>query len=114
MNSLRTYAIVWLSGVIAGVVIMERWRRTGKRLIPPPSSAGDVAETPTASSASRSSRGTQPVTWVLVAGARSDAVRVQQFVKRMTPWTSSTVPSITAARRWSQVLEPGDTPHEHA
>jgi len=114
MNSLRTYAILWLSGLIAGVIVMERWRRTGKRLIPPPSSAHDDAGTPSASSASMSSGGTPKVTWVLVTGARSDAARVHQFVKRVTPWTSTPAPWLAEAQRRMPESEPGRVPHEPA
>ena len=44
MNSMKTYLLVWLGGVIAGVIIMERWRRTGRGLIPRVESATDGVE----------------------------------------------------------------------
>ena len=47
MDSMRTYLLVWLGGVIAGVVIMERWRRTGHGLIPTAETTGDAVETTT-------------------------------------------------------------------
>jgi hypothetical protein len=104
MSSLRTYAILWFSGLFAGVVIMERWRRTGKRLIPEPPSAGDGVETATSDSPSRD---TPKVTTVLVAGAKADAQRVHHFVKRLTVWTTNSAPSVAELRRWSQNPPPG-------
>jgi hypothetical protein len=95
MSSLRTYAILWFSGLIAGVVIMERWRRTGKRLIPSAPSTGNVGATPATGSPSTHSK--PKVTTVLVTGARTDVERVQQFVKRVTPWTSP-APSVAVPR----------------
>ncbi|MET0911286.1 MAG: hypothetical protein ABWZ99_17615 [Ilumatobacteraceae bacterium] len=114
MNTLRTYAILWLSGLIAGVVVMERWRRTGKRLIPTPSSADGVVEGPATSAAPTSPGGTPKVSWVLVAGAKNDAIRVQQLVRRVTPWTSTPAPSIPGAPRWNDAPEPGSSPHGSA
>jgi hypothetical protein len=108
MNTARTYAILWLSGLIAGVIVMERWRRTGKRLIPTASSTRDDAAQPAGTASSTSSRGTPAVSWILVAGARSDARRAQQFVRRVTPWTTARVPSATELRRWSLATEPTD------
>jgi hypothetical protein len=109
MNSLRNYAIVWFSGLLAGVVIMERWHLTGKRLIPPP--ARDGAGGP----ASASPTGDKPkVSAALIAGAKDDAVRVHHFVKRVTPWTSNPAPTEAEARRWGQVATPNETPSQPA
>ena len=29
MKSVRVYLVFWLSGLIAGVILVERWRRNG-------------------------------------------------------------------------------------
>ena len=34
MNSMKMYLAFWLSGLIAGVVLVERWRRRGGDLRP--------------------------------------------------------------------------------
>ena len=112
MNTLRTYAILWLSGLIAGVIVMERWRRTGKRLIPPPPSARTAAETVTGGSTSSATPPT--MSWVGIAGARSDAARAQQFVRRVAPWTGTGVPTPAEVRRWSQAIRPQDRHDEPA
>ncbi len=53
MDSMKTYLLVWLGGVIAGVIIMESWRRTGRGLIPTAASTADAVETTTATDASK-------------------------------------------------------------
>ena len=34
MNSIKMYLMFWLTGLVAGVVLMERWRRHGGRYVP--------------------------------------------------------------------------------
>ena len=102
MNSVKTYFVLWLSGLIAGVLVMERWRRTGRGLVTPAERAGDAVETPTASTASKVSRDKPKVSAVLVAGAKADAVRIHSLAKRLTPWGSTSVPSPAELRGWSR------------
>ena len=92
MDSMKTYLLVWLGGVIAGVVIMERWRRTGRGLIPRAQTPADAAETATATSAcegvTRQDEGVRGA----VRGAKADADRFRHFVRRVTPWTPDPSP----------------------
>jgi hypothetical protein len=112
-STMKTYATLWLSGLIAGVIIMERWRRTGRRLIPVPDRAADADGPPTASTASTLSPDQAKVSAVLLAGAKADAVRVQHFVQRVTPWTPD--PSPARLHGWSQpAATPASTPHPPA
>ena len=89
---MKTYLILWLSGLIAGVLVMERWRRTGRGLVTPADRAEEAVETPTANTPSAVSLDKPSVPAVLVAGAKADAVRIHYFVKRVTPWTSTPAP----------------------
>ena len=112
-STIKTYLILWFSGLIAGVLIMERWRRTGRGLIPTARSAGETVGTPTASTASTVSRDKPRVSAVLVAGAKADAVRLRHFVLRVTPWTPT--PSPAQLRGWSQpAATPANTPNPPA
>ena len=104
-STLKTYSALWLSGLIAGVVIMERWRRTGRRLIPVAESAEETAG-PAESTASTASGDQPKVSAVLVAGAKADAVRVRHFVQRVAPWTPDPPP--TQPPRWW--VPPAETP----
>jgi hypothetical protein len=64
MKSLNLNFKFWLAGVIAGVILMERWRRYGARSVP--------AEKPKTSS-------------LIVAGAKADAERAKRMLKQTTP-----------------------------
>ena len=48
MKSLKVYLMFWVSGLVVGVVLVERWRRTGQ-IIPTPDSVEEAAETAAAS-----------------------------------------------------------------
>ena len=89
MNSLKTYLTLWLSGVIAGVIVMERWRRTGRGLIvsSPGPAAGVETSAPTRPPQGLSSLPSTAT--FLVAGAKADAQRLGNAVRRLTPWTST-------------------------
>lgn len=34
MTSMRTLVLFWVAGLLAGIVLMERWRRHGGRYVP--------------------------------------------------------------------------------
>ena len=85
MSSMKTYLLVWLGGVIAGVIIMERWRRTGRGLIPTAASRADAIETTNATAASVVPADKPKVSAALIAGAKADADRFRHFVRRVTP-----------------------------
>jgi hypothetical protein len=110
MNSMKTYLLVWLGGVIAGVIIMERWRRTGRGLIPTAGSTADTVETATAAdaNASKVAADKPKVSAVLIAGAKADADRFRHFVRRVTPWTPD--PSPARLRGWSRAPAPASAP----
>ena len=108
MDSMKTYLLVWLGGVIAGVIIMERWRRTGRRLIPTAESTADAVETTTAIKASSESPDKPKVSAALVAGAKADADRFRHLVRRVTPWTPD--PSPAQLRGWTGGATPASAP----
>jgi hypothetical protein len=102
---------VWFSGLLAGVLIMERWQRTGRGLIPTAARAGDAVPA-TATSALTVSSDKPTVAAALVAGAKADAVRVRHFVRRVTPWTPN--PSPAELRGWSRAATPVSSPDRPA
>ena len=107
MNAIKSYITVWVAGLIAGVIIMERWRRTGLRLIPTTAREGDV-EPASASGGSTVPAKPPKVSATLVLGAKADAARVRYFVQRVTPWTPN--PSHVELRGWSRGATPASTP----
>jgi hypothetical protein len=75
MKSLNLNFKFWLAGVIAGVILMERWRRYGARS----ARAGDaVAASTTSSEKPKASS-------LIVAGAKADAERAKRLLKQPTP-----------------------------
>ncbi len=79
MTSMRTLVIFWVSGVIAGIVLMERWRRHGGRYIPVEATTPESAIGAPVPSRPR----TTNVVGLVVAGAKLDAQRVKTQVVRI-------------------------------
>ena len=89
MKSIKMYLKFWLAGLVAGVVLMERWRRHGGRYVPVESVEADVA--PSASTAPSASDDKPRASALIVAGAKADAERVRRLLKKATPAKSDTV-----------------------
>jgi len=79
MDSIKTNLKFWLAGLIAGVILVERWRRYGGRNIP--------------AQASTVSADKPKVSKSIVTGAKADAERVRRLLERTTPPSSETVGS---------------------
>jgi len=78
MKSMRILLVVWLSGIIAGVVLMERWRRHGGRYVPVETIEVSVETSPPGSmSATRRPN----VVGLVVTGAKLDAERVRRRLR---------------------------------
>ena len=45
MNSMKTYLIVWVAGLVAGLILMERWQRTSGLLAPTAEDEGEATGT---------------------------------------------------------------------
>ena len=81
MKSMRVYLIFWLSGAVAGVVLMERWRRHGGQYLPvEPVPAEDVGRPPTGTVPTASAN-TPGIVGLVVKGAQLDAERVLQRLR---------------------------------
>jgi hypothetical protein len=73
---MRFLLVVWLSGILAGVVLMERWRRRGDSYVSVESIELSIEE---AAPASTSSATRIPnVVGLVVTGAKLDAERVRR------------------------------------
>ena len=44
MKSMKTYLIVWLGGLVAGLILMERWQRTSGLQAPTAADAGETVD----------------------------------------------------------------------
>ena len=109
MNSMKTYLIVWVAGLVAGLILMERWQRTSGLLAPTAEDEGGA--TGTASTAAKVSADQPKATEVIVAGAKADVERARQFVERVSPWGRISAPSLPQLRRSSKAATPSDTPN---
>ena len=89
MKSMKTYVIIWLAGLVAGLALMERWQRTTELQAPGTGSAGATTDPDAAPTAPADQpRGAA----VIVAGAKADADRARQVLVRMSPWASRSAP----------------------
>lgn len=95
MSSGKLLVAVWLSGLLAGVIIMERWLRTGKRLIPMPAGVGDTAEIPSTDLTTSADK--PKVAAAIVAGAKADAQRVKGLVAKATSRGGTTEPQVATS-----------------
>ncbi len=84
MKSLKVYLMFWVSGLVVGVVLVERWRRTGQ-LLPTPASVDDAVETVPVSPAAAVAADKQKLPTVLVAGAKADLIHVHRLIIRTVP-----------------------------
>ena len=111
MKSMKTYLIVWLAGLIAGLILMERWQRTsGHQPL-----AAETAEATVDPEAAPKVPADQPgVAAVVVAGAKADAERARLFLGRVTPWGSSAPPSPAQLRRAGRTAAPETAPTDPA
>jgi hypothetical protein len=99
MKSMKTYLIVWLSGVIAGFILMERWQRTSGHEVPAAEKEGEARATDPASTAIKTPADQPKVSAVIVTGAKADAERALQFFRRVMPFGSTSAPSLAQLRR---------------
>ena len=89
MESIKTNLMFWLAGLVAGVVLMERWRRHGGRYVPVESvEAVAASSTSTAPAAS----GDKPrMSASILAGAKADAERARRLLRKAMPSRSDSV-----------------------
>ena len=86
MNSLKTYLVIWLSGMVAGLVLLERWRRLGGHTDLAMANVGDAVETDTASTTPPEPAEKQKVTTLIVTGAKADVENARHLLEKITPW----------------------------
>jgi hypothetical protein len=90
MESMKTHLVVWLSGVVTGLILIERWRRLGD-----PSATtervADVTDTKTAGQAPADKpKGLK----LIVAGATAEAERARQLLGQVMPWAKNPAASL--------------------
>lgn len=91
MESMKTQLIVWLSGFVAGLVVMESLRRLGDRSDSMAEGGGDVV----AAGATRPASADKPKGLKsIIAGATSEADRARQMVSQMMPWVKDSTASL--------------------
>ncbi len=82
MNSMKIYLAFWLSGLIAGVVLMERWRRRGEDYVAEAPNVPNVVDAPRQADVSAVPASASNVVGIVVTGARLDAQNARQWFEQ--------------------------------
>ena len=80
MKSVRVYLVFWLSGLIAGVILVERWRRNGDLDVAAEPTTPGTLDGSTGSTGSTAPAKKPNLVGLDVTGAKLDAERVRQRV----------------------------------
>ena len=80
MNSIKMYLAGFFAGLVAGVLLVERWRRTGSRLIAAEEDAPHDADAANAGTTRATAAAKPKPVASIVAGAKADAGRARQVV----------------------------------
>jgi hypothetical protein len=75
---------IWLSGVVAGVLLVARWMRMDQPLAETATSIPDSGPAPMEPSTAEGPHGLHRFTEPIVAGAKSDLVRVRHACTRVS------------------------------
>ena len=92
MESMKTHLVVWLSGVVTGLILMERWRRLGDPSGPTAESVGGChrPRLPLSPASADKPKGLK----LIVAGATAEAERARQLFSQMAlPWAKNSTAS---------------------
>jgi len=95
MKSVRVYLVFWLSGLLAGVILVERWRRNGDLYVPVEPTP-ETLDTSIGSTGSSAPAKRPNVVGLVVTGAKLDAARVKQRVAQTRGAGTSTSPDSAA------------------
>ena len=113
MNSIKTYLAVWLAGLVVGLALMERWRRTGLG-VTAAENVGQAVDTEAAGTPRQASADQPRMSAVVVAGAKADAQRARQLLDRVLPWGSNSAPAFAQLQRAGKATARGNSPHRPA
>jgi hypothetical protein len=100
MESMKTQLIVWMSGFVAGLVVLESLRRLGDRSNPTAEGVADVLD----AGATRPASADKPKGLKsIVAGATAQAERARQIVGQTMPWVKDSRASPTDTTPTSRI-----------
>lgn len=109
MKSIKPYFIGWLSGLLTGLILMERWHRKGALHFLEPDDVEQAVESGAPTDDRKPSPEEPGVTTMIVAAARADAERVRELLGRAVPW--GIAPSFgDRTRRGGHTQRPGISP----
>ena len=86
MKALKPYLFGWLSGLLVGLILMERWHRKGARHFLEADSVEQAVESDAANTSPQLSAAQPRASAVVVAAAKADAQSALQLVARVVPW----------------------------
>ena len=106
MESLKTHLVVWLSGLVTGLILMESWRRLGDRGGPAAEGGADATSRETISPAPADKpKGLRS----FVAGATAEAERARQLLSGVMPWARDPTASRVGSAPTSRSRSTGST-----
>jgi hypothetical protein len=82
MDSIKLNLKFWLAGLVAGVILVERWRRYGGRNISVPNSGRGDVDASSTTAAPTASADKPKLSASIVTGAKADAERVKRLIAR--------------------------------
>jgi hypothetical protein len=93
MDSMKTYLVVWLSGMVAGLVLIVRWQHLGSSAIPLAVNEGEAGADGAASAPPPVPSHNPPLTTVMIKGAKADMDHARRLLQKVTPSRGATAPS---------------------
>ncbi len=104
METMKTHLVVWLSGLVTGLILMESWRRLGDRSVPAAEGGADATRRDATSPASVDKpKGLKS----LVAGATAEAERARQLLSGVMPWAKGPTASLVGSPPTSRTRSTG-------
>ena len=106
---MKPYLLGWLSGLLTGLILVERWHRKGALHFLEPDDVEQAVELGAPTDARRPSPKEPPVTTMIVTAAKADAERARELLGRAVPW--GIAPSFgSRTRRGGHTPGPGSSP----
>ena len=98
MDSLKTYLVVWLSGMVAGLVLLMRWQHLGSSAVPLAANGDEAGADVSESATSPGPTQNPSLTTAMIKGAKADMDHARRLVQKVTPSWGATASSSAADR----------------
>ena len=93
MKSIKPYILGWLSGLLTGLILVERWNRKGALHFLEADEVEQLLELDASTTATGVPASQPTATAAIIAAARADAERARALLGRVAPWGISPPPA---------------------